>query len=75
MTLAANRKALVAIDLGAQSCRVSLLRWNRNKPEIEVAHRFPNEPICTNDELHWDIEAIFKGIKTGSRPRASLQLE
>jgi rhamnulokinase len=65
MTFAANRKALVAVDLGAQSCRVSLLRWNRNEPEIEVLHRFANEPISTKDGLRWDIDAIFEGIKMG----------
>jgi rhamnulokinase len=65
MALEVNQKAVVAIDLGAQSCRVSLLRWNRNEPKIEVLHRFANEPISTKDGLRWDIEAIFEGIKTG----------
>src|ERR1700722_2043513 len=65
MESAANRKALVAIDLGAQSCRISLLRWNRTVPEIEVIHRFPNTPVSTNDGLRWDIEAIFDGLVTG----------
>ena len=40
----ANKKALVAIDLGAQSCRVSLLRWERGVPEIRIAHR-----LCGGD--------------------------
>jgi rhamnulokinase len=61
----ANRKALVAIDLGAQSCRVSLLRWNRLKPQIDVIHRFPNEPHALGNDLRWDIDAIFDGVKTG----------
>ena len=37
--------ALVAIDLGADSCRVSLLRWIDGKPEIQLVHRFANGPI------------------------------
>ncbi len=56
---------MVAIDLGAQSCRISLLRWNRTVPEIEVIHRFPNAPVSSNDGLRWDIEAIFDGLITG----------
>ena len=56
---AANRKALVAVDLGAQSCRVALLRWNCGEPEIEVIHRFANEPHPIGGELRWDIGAIF----------------
>jgi rhamnulokinase len=71
MDTAANRKALVAIDLGAQSCRVSLLRWNRTVPEIEVVYRFPNAPVSTNDGLRWDIEAIFDGVVTGLRACAA----
>ncbi|MFI5095202.1 MAG: FGGY-family carbohydrate kinase [Candidatus Acidiferrum sp.] len=67
----ANRKALVAIDLGAQSCRVSLLRWNRSEPKIEVVHRFSNAPVSTNDGLHWDIDAIFGGVVAGLRACAT----
>ena len=65
MTSAENRKAIVAIDLGAQSCRVSLLRWNQGEPQITVAHRFSNAPLSTGDGLRWDVEAIFNGIVTG----------
>ena len=65
MTSAAHRKARVAVDLGAQSCRVSLLRWNGNEPDVEVLHRFSNEPLSTGDGLRWNIDAIFDGIMTG----------
>ena len=65
MEPAANRKPLVAIDLGAQSCRVALLRWDRGEPVIEIVHRFANEPRPIGNELRWDIDAIFGGIKTG----------
>jgi rhamnulokinase len=63
----AHRKARVAIDLGAQSCRVSLLRWNGDAPAIEVLHRFPNDPVTTESGLRWDIEKIFEGIIAGLR--------
>jgi len=65
MEFAANRKAFVAIDLGAQSCRVSLLRWNRNEPEMELVHRFSNSPVATPLGLCWDSEAIFAGVIEG----------
>jgi rhamnulokinase len=71
MTSAAQRRARVAIDLGAQSCRVSLLRWHRNEPEIEVLHRFSNQPFSTGDGLRWNIDAIFDGIMTGLRSCAA----
>src|SRR5258707_454759 len=71
----ANRKALIAVDLGAQSCRVSLLRWIRNEPEFQLAHRFPNSPGETSAGLRWDVEAIFSGLKTGLRIAANLAPE
>ncbi len=63
----AKKAALVAIDLGAQSCRVSLLRRNQGQPQIHVIHRFPNTPIGTQEGLRWDIGRIFDGIKDGLR--------
>jgi rhamnulokinase len=60
-----NQKALIAVDLGAQSCRVSLLRWNRVGPEIQVVHRFANEPRASGEELRWDIHAIWDGVRDG----------
>jgi rhamnulokinase len=60
-----NQKALIAVDLGAQSCRVSLLRWNRNEPEIQVVYRFANEPRSRGKELCWDIHAIWEGVHNG----------
>jgi rhamnulokinase len=63
----ANNKALVAVDLGAQSCRVSLLRWNRSVPEIRAMHRFANGPVAEGESLRWDIRRIFGGVVEGLR--------
>jgi rhamnulokinase len=64
-------KALVAIDLGAESCRVSLLRWpNRDQagdPEIELLHRVPNGPEDRHGHLHWPLDRILDGIEDGLR--------
>src|SRR5947207_12846926 len=65
MEMSAKRAALVAVDLGAQSCRVSLLRWQQGQPQIQVIHRVPNGPIATQDGLRWDIGRIFDGVKDG----------
>ena len=71
MKAKATTKALVAVDLGAQSCRVSLLRWKEDEPSIEVIHRFPNAPVSTRDGLRWDIETIFNEVKNGLRACAA----
>ncbi len=69
------QQALVAIDLGAESCRVSLLRWPRGSPEITLVHRFPNAPVERPDGLHWDLAAIEAGVLTGLRRAAGLAPE
>ena len=45
MKLPADRRAIVAVDLGAQSCRVSLLRWLPEGPGIQLVHRVVNAPV------------------------------
>ena len=75
MDLSPRRRALIAVDLGAQSCRVSLLRWMHDAPVAQVVHRFPNAPMEANSELHWDIQAIFSGVKKGLRSCAELAPE
>src|SRR2546421_4133256 len=67
METSTKRAALVAVDLGAQSCRVSLLRWKQGQPQIQVMYRFPNGPIATPEGLRWDIGRIFDGVQDGLR--------
>ena len=61
-----NRKAVVAVDLGAQSCRVSLLRWKQGiQPIVEVIHQVYECACCAAGGLRWDIERIWEGVKAG----------
>jgi rhamnulokinase len=70
-----KRPALIAVDLGAESCRVSLLRWIHGQPQICLAHRLPNSASNHGTGLHWDISAICKGIEEGLRVCAQLAPE
>ncbi|MGO8758341.1 MAG: rhamnulokinase [Terracidiphilus sp.] len=63
--------ARVAIDLGAESCRVSLLRWKGEEPEIEVIHRIPNGPVHRGESLHWPLGGILAGLEDGLRKAAA----
>lgn len=69
-----DKRALVAVDLGAESCRVSLLRWRGDTPEITLVHRFPNGPV-ERGGLHWPLRAIEDGIDDGLRRCAELAPE
>ena len=59
--------AMVAIDLGAESCRVSLLRWADDAAEIRMVHRFANSPVAHGPHLHWDLERISVELERGLR--------
>ncbi|HKN20504.1 MAG TPA: FGGY-family carbohydrate kinase [Terracidiphilus sp.] len=63
--------ARVAIDLGAESCRVSLLRWVDGKPAVEVIHRIPNGPKHRGDTLYWPLQQILAGLEEGLRKTAA----
>jgi rhamnulokinase len=62
--------ARIAIDLGAESCRVSLLRWIGGQPHIEVVHRIPNGPVHQGREMRWPLDTILAGIDAGLRKAA-----
>jgi rhamnulokinase len=63
---------VVAIDLGAESCRVSLLRWTGGRPQMQLVHRFPNAPVHSGTHLRWDLQGILRGTEDGLRACAEL---
>jgi len=65
-----DRRARVAIDLGAESCRVSLLRWREGKPVFELIHRIPNGPVSDGASLCWPLDAILAELDVGLRKAA-----
>jgi len=71
----ADLRARVAIDLGGESCRVSLLRWVNGEPQIRLVHRLANGPVFdrtagVNGELRWPLEEILAGVEAGLREAA-----
>jgi len=73
--LPADARASVAVDLGAESCRVSLLRWVAGKAAIALVHRFANAPYEANGGLYWDLEMIEGGLDYGLRQCAAIAKE
>ena len=76
-----EKPALVAIDLGAESCRVSLLRWHGHEspilgPRISMVRRFANAPQDDGAAgWHWDLERICSELEAGLRACADLAPE
>ena len=70
-----ERPSLIAVDLGAESCRVSLLRWIDGRPEIRLVHRFANAARLEGKDLRWDIDGVCAGVAEGLRACAPLAPE
>ncbi len=65
--LGSSPPAIVAIDLGAESCRVTLLEWKSGVPHIDPVHRFANAPVEHNGGLHWDLNRVLSELEQGLR--------
>ncbi len=66
-----DRRALVAIDLGAESCRVSLLQWSGGLPEIRLIHRNPNNQEKLGNHVYWPLDRILHGVEEGLHKAAA----
>jgi rhamnulokinase len=60
----------LACDLGAESGRLTLGVLNKGKLTLTELHRFPNVPVQTKKELHWDIPSLYQGLLEGLRRAA-----
>jgi rhamnulokinase len=77
------RPIMVAVDLGAESCRVSLLRWTAGSdgaspdiPAIQIVHRFPNAPWDQGAAgVRWNLRRICQELDAGLRTCANLAPE
>ena len=50
---------LAAVDLGAESGRVVLGRFDGDTVSLDVCHRFANRPLWLPDGLHWNLPGLF----------------
>ena len=70
-----DKRALIAVDLGAESCRVSLFRWRHGRAQIELIHRFGNAPDPHLYGLRWNLDRIVAGVDEGLRQCAAIAEE
>lgn len=55
----------LAFDFGASSGRAMLATFDGEKITLEEKHRFSNDPVNINGDLHWDALRLFFEIKQG----------
>ena len=58
-----NTTNFLAFDLGAESGRAVVGRFDGDKLSLEEAHRFPNGPTRILDRLHWNLLNLFTQMK------------
>ncbi|HEY1367804.1 MAG TPA: rhamnulokinase family protein [Gaiellaceae bacterium] len=58
---------LAAVDIGGQSGRVALGRFDGERLSVAEVHRFPNGPVRVHGTLHWDVLRLFEGVLDGLR--------
>ena len=61
---------LAAVDLGAQSGRVAVGRFDGERLGVTEVHRFPNVPVRTRDTFNWDILRVYRDVLDGLRAAA-----
>jgi rhamnulokinase len=62
--------AFAAVDLGAQSGRVAVGRFDGERLAVSEVHRFPNGPVRTRGTLSWDILGLYREVLDGLRSAA-----
>ena len=60
-----SERRFAAVDLGAQSGRVAVGRFDGDRVDLKVAHRFANQPVWLPDGLHWSLLRLFSDTLDG----------
>src|SRR5215472_11718431 len=58
-------RSVVAVDIGAESGRVMLVRFDGRQLLSEEIRRFPNHPVKIAGHLFWDVLALWNEICLG----------
>src|SRR5690242_13522441 len=67
----AETSDFLALDLGAESGRGLLGRFDGERLGLEEVHRFPNVPVRMLDTLHWNLPQRFHECKCAIRKAAA----
>jgi rhamnulokinase len=60
-------RSIAAVDLGAESGRVMLARFDGRRLSLEEVYRFPNRPVTLRGHRFWNILALWDETLTGLR--------
>ena len=60
-------RTVATVDLGAESGRVMLARFDGQHLNLEEVHRFPNRPVMLRGHRFWNILSLWDEMLTGLR--------
>ncbi len=60
-------RTVAAVDLGAESGRVMLARFDGGRCTLEEIHRFPNRPVFIRGHRFWNLPQLWQEILAGLR--------
>jgi len=66
---------VAAVDLGASSGRVVLGEVGPDRLRLEVVARLANDPVRTDDGLHWDLSGLYDAALGGLQAAVSASPE
>lgn len=58
-------RTVAAVDLGAESGRVTAVSLDGERLSVEIVNRFSNSPRVSDGMLRWDIEDLWRQISSG----------
>jgi rhamnulokinase len=67
----AIQQRYLALDLGAESGRGVIGRFDGTKLTLDEIHRFPNSPVRLGDTLHWNLPHLMSEVRTAIGQAAS----
>src|ERR1051326_4419608 len=58
---------MAAVDLGAESGRVMLSRYDGRRLSLDEVHRFPNRPVIARGHRFWNLLGLWDETLAGLR--------
>jgi len=63
----AKSRHLLALDLGAESCRAVVGTLDGDRLSLQEVHRFANDPVEIHGTLYWNFLRLYSGVIEGIR--------